>query len=73
MTGRQIPGEVWPSVTGPDLTEFMNEAGLAPGETPLQQFLCFACIAEGNETPPTKVIFIKGTSFCIEHGKNMLD
>ena len=72
MTGRQIPGQIWPSVTGPDLSEFMKEAGLtAPQED--QQFLCFACVAEGNETPPTKVIFVKGTSFCIEHGKNMLD
>lgn len=73
MTGRQIPGQIWPSVTGPDLNEFMKEAGLEPTPQEEQKFLCFACVAEGSEIPPTKVVFIKGTSFCIEHGKNMLD
>jgi hypothetical protein len=67
MAGRQIPTEIWrdPSVA------FAEEAGLMPRTE--QNTLCAICVVEGVETVPPNIIFIKGTSYCIDHSKNMLD
>lgn len=67
MAGRQIPTEIWrdPSVA------FAEEAGLLPHTE--QSTLCFACVLEDNLAVPPSIILIKGTSYCIDHSKNMLD
>lgn len=74
MSGRQIPNSVWRAASGFDtdaMEAFMEEAGLLPDTE--QRTLCAFCAAEGETSAPESIIFIKGTSLCINHSKNMLD
>lgn len=51
----------------------MEGAGLDSPPRPSQSLLCAFCAAEGDESTPDTIVFIKGTSLCINHSKNMLN